>query len=186
MSSSSGRPRSLVTMRAAPSSTFARGASPSWRPTSARYSGRRRSTLAIAISLVCARWSTTSATVQPSHRDGRCQSASSRPSRMLVSSACWPASASTTGSVNGVQLVDQHPQSPVVVLVELELDALEVEPVVAGHLGRKRLRHFDGAVGADVGELGVEALELFFCRGFAQADDERAADVSHRVIVAVE
>src|SRR5207249_9765055 len=55
-------------------------------------------------SLVWARCRTTSATVQPSQREGRCQPGSSRPTSSAESSACWSASAVTTASTAGPPL----------------------------------------------------------------------------------
>ena len=59
----------------------------------------RPSRLAIAISFVWARWSTTSATDHPGQREAACHPASSRPATRSVSSTCWSSSAATTLSM---------------------------------------------------------------------------------------
>jgi len=62
-------------------------------------SGEQPVALPIAISLVCARWSTTSATSQPSQRVGRRQPSSSSGSSSAVSAFCWYSRPSTTLAV---------------------------------------------------------------------------------------
>ena len=88
---SSGKPRSRSTIAAAPSSTLPCRSRP---PASTSMPSVKRScVLASASSSVWARWSTTSATLHPSQRVGRCQPDPSSGSSRAASSECCSSSA---------------------------------------------------------------------------------------------
>ena len=80
------------------------------------------------------------------------------------------------GLARVVDGVDHQAEAGPVGAVEAEAEPGEVDVVVVGDLGRRRLGGLDAAARHDVGELVVEAFELLVGREFPEADHERPVD----------
>jgi hypothetical protein len=70
--------------------------------------------------------------------------------------------------------------------VEAEADPGQLDVVVVGRLGRRRLGGLDPAGGDDVGERLVEAFQFLVGRKLPHPDHQRPVDETDRVVVGIE